>query len=225
MSGEVSLDIINRQNQMQIEHKYTTERCHQLIMWAWSRKPSQICITPEAERYCLRLATEMSLRYSSIIPLIEGAEQRVKLARMAVACAMRVFSTEDGETVIVKPEHVQFVHDFLEESYSGQGLNYLSYSKVKLAEQQLKNEGDVRGLLLTFGNTLIDSLLEHQYFRMTDLEDVLNMDKKEIRPVVTQLLKQRAIKHHGTALIKTPAFISLLRTMQNENHKEVKVDF
>lgn len=227
-SGEVSLDRINSSVRLKTVHKYTTELCNKLVMWAWSRKPEQVKFEPEAEILCLRLATEMSQRYSSVIPLVEGAEQRIKLARLAVACAVRLFSTSDGETVLVKPEHVQYVHDFLEENFSGPGLNYLAFSKVKISEQNLKDENEVRSTVTAHGQTFIDGLLDHQYIRLSDLEDLLNLEKKEVKPVVHVLLRQRALKHYGSFYVKTAAFITLLRKLQIENHKDPEkreVDF
>ena len=227
-SGEVSLDRINSAIKPRTEHKYTSDLCNKLVMWAWSRRPEQIQFEKEAEALCLRLATEMSQRYSSAIPLVEGAEQRIKLARLSVACAVRLFSTSDGETVLVKPEHVQYVHDFLEENYSGPGLNYLAFSKVKIAEQKLKDEEEVRGVVITHGISFIDGLLDHQYIRLSDMEDMLNLEKKEVKPIVHVLLRQRAIKHYGSFYVKTAAFITLLRKLQMEGHKDPEkreVDF
>lgn len=227
-SGEVSLDRINSSTRLEVSHKYTSELCNKLVTWAWSRKPEQIQFTKGAETLCLRLATEMSQRYSSACGLVEGAEQRIKLARLAVACAVRLFSTVDGETVIVTEEHVQYVHDYLEENYAGPGLNYLAYSKVRIAEQNLKEEKEVRDVVILHGVTFIDGLLDHPYIRLTDLEDLLNLDKKEVKPIVHILLRQRALKHYGSFYVKTAAFITLLRKLQLENHKDPEkreVDF
>lgn len=225
MSGDVPLDKINIKERPYIEHKYTSDLCHNLIMWAWSRRPDQIKFTKEATELCLSLSTQMSQRYSSAIPLVEGAEQRIKLARLAVACAIRLFSTSDGETVLVEENHVKFVHDLLEESYSGQGLNYLAFSTIKIAEQNLKDASVVEALVANYGSSLIEGLLDHQWLRLTDLEDILNMDKKEVKPIVSQLLKQKAIKHAGAYYVKTPAFITLLRKMQVVGVKPKEVDF
>lgn len=219
-SGEVSLDRINTNDRPKVEHLYTSELCNRLVMWAWSRKPSQIIFDEEAENLCLKLATEMSQRYSSAVPLVEGAEQRIKLARLAVACAARLFSTEDGVNIIVKKWHVQYVYDLLEEVYSGPGLNYLAYSKVKIAEQNLKDEPEVKSLISIYGNSFVDGLLDHSFIRVSDLEDMLNLEKRDIKPIIATLLKQKAIKHYGSYYVKTPAFITLLRKMQLEVHKE-----
>lgn len=227
-SGEVSLDRINTSSRPTVDHVYTADLCNKLVMWAWSRKPEQISFEKDAEQLCLELATGMSQRYSSAIPLVEGAEQRIKLARLAVACAMRLFSTEDGENVIVKKEHVQYVHDLLEQLYSGPGLNYLAYSRVKIAEQTLKDEGEVLGTLNMFGTNLVEGLLDHSYLRLSDLEDILNLDKKDVKPIISLLLKNKALKHYGSFYVKTPAFITLLRKVQIEGHVDAKkqeVDF
>lgn len=227
-SGDVPLDRINTTRQQNVPHRFTNKLCNKLVMWAWSRKPENIVFTKEAEQLCLDLATKMSERYSSAIPLVEGAEQRIKLARLSVACAVRLFSTSDGEIVLVKPEHVEYVHSLLEEIYSGPALNYLAYSKVKISEQNLKSDEEVSGAIAVHGQSFIDGLLDHQYIRLTDLEDMLNLDKKEVKPIVHILLRQRALKHYGSFYVKTAAFITLLRKLQLQNHKDPEtreVDF
>lgn len=227
-SGEVPIEIINqvRQDAARVSHQYTSDLCHKLVMWCWSRKPHQVVFSDGVEKTCLKLAGDLSKRYSAVIPLVEPAEQRVKLARLAVATAGRLFSSsEDGETLIVTSEHVQAAHDLLEKLYQIPSMGYLGYSKLKMAEQTLKDPQKVLAALEPFGVILTEGLLERQYLRLNDLEDLLNLEKREVKPLVSTLVQQRALKHYGTMYVKSQAFIELLRKLQTAVPAATKEEF
>lgn len=227
-SGEVPIEVINqvRAEAAKVKHQFTSDLCHKLVMWCWSRKPHQVVFLEGVEKACLKLAGDLSKRYSAAIPLVEPAEQRVKLARLAVATAGRLFSSSpDGETLIVTSEHVQAAHDLLEKLYQMPSMGYLGYSKLKLAEQTLKDPQKVLDALNPFGMILIEGFLERQYLRLNDLEDLLNLEKKDVKPLVATLVQQRALKHYGTMYVKSQAFIELLRKLQAEVQIPVKEEF
>lgn len=224
-SGEVSVETINRNvagDQVSVQ-KYGSDLCHALVMWAWSRNAEQTLFTKEAESLCLELAARLSARYSAAIPLIEPAEQRIKLARLSVACAARLFSTDDGDRIVVRPEHVQYVHDFLEELYTTPAMGYLAYSKLKMLETTLQDEAKVVEALEPFGLMLVEGFLERQWIRMGDLEDILGIDKKDVKLLITVLVRQRALKHQSNAYVKSAAFIGLLRKLQAVGMTKVPV--
>jgi hypothetical protein len=223
-SGEVPDAIINQTMQEgRVPHIFTTELCHDLVMWGWSRTLDQVDFTAEAEKLCLILASNMGKNYSPLAPLVEPAEQRIKLARLSVACAVRLFSTEDGYTVKVLPEHVQFVHDFLDEIYSSPALGYRAWSKLKIQEMTLKDEGQVLKVIEPYGIPLVEGLMERSVMKMQDLEDLLGMDRKDVKPVVSGLVQQRAFKHVATGYVKSPAFIQLLKRLQSDEYKKPAV--
>ena len=214
-SGEVSNEVINSYTRPAIEHKYTSDLCHKLIIWAWSLKPNQVVITEEAEKLCLKLSSQMGQKYSANIPLVEPAEQRVKIMRLAVSCAARLYSTTDGKSLEVLPCHVEYVYQLLETVYNSSSMNYGAYSKAKLEDQYLKDEKIVTEIVMNGGSDFVDGMLRAGYFRLSDLEDILNMEKKEVKSLIAILVRNRALKHVNTAYVKTPAFIQLLRKLQN----------
>jgi hypothetical protein len=88
-------------------------------------------------------ATRMGRRYHPAIPLVEPADQRLKLARLAAACAARVHSTDPtGEQVIVKQEHVAFVVGFLERVYNGRSMAYGEYSDQQRGQEELDPDSE-----------------------------------------------------------------------------------
>ena len=97
-------------------------------MWAWSRRPENISFTPEAAQLILENAAKMGKKYSSRIPLVEPADQRLKLARLSIAAAICVYSTDEGTNVVVKEEHVKFVIGYLNAVYDSKALGYDRFS-------------------------------------------------------------------------------------------------
>lgn len=214
MSGDVSLEVVNRLEQPVVKHIYTSDLCNKLVTWAWSRRSENVEFTREAEKLCLELSLEMGKIYSSQIPLVEPAEFRIKLARLSVACAARLFSTTDGENLVVDVEHIRFVFNYLNKIYKAPSMNYAAFSQARLMEQKLKDEEVVRIIISSHGPSLVEGLLSQQYFRLQDFEDLFDMEKKELKGVISQLVRNRAIKHYNTVYVKTPAFIQMLRKVQ-----------
>src|SRR5699024_4597781 len=97
-SGEVDADIVNKSvaDMPALQHRFTSDKCKLRVMWAWSRRPENIVFTDEAVQTILESASKMGRTYSSRIPLVEPADQRLKIARLAVAAAACVYSTDDG---------------------------------------------------------------------------------------------------------------------------------
>jgi len=127
-TGEVTTDELNRERDL-VEHRYTSEACRSLILWAWSRTPEDVVFADDVEELILRESVTLSDKYSAGIPLVEPADMRLKLARMSVSCACRCFSCDDGGKVVVKKEHVDFVVDFLKSCYDSPYMSYDSYSE------------------------------------------------------------------------------------------------
>lgn len=209
-TGEVPLSVINSASHPRVPHVYSSSACNRLIYWAWSRKPDQIVFAPGAEEACLQKATWLSTKY--VPPLVEGAEQRIKLARLAVAAAARVYSTDDtGELVVVKPEHVEFVTEFLDTIYSKPSMAFDVYSNARLADREITDaqevqqrfeaiSADVRSLLATTAN-----------FTITDFQDYLGVERDAAQEFASFLVRKRCIRKGKFGYYKLPAFIQFLR--------------
>jgi hypothetical protein len=117
------------------------------------------------------------------------------------------------------PSHVEYVHSLLETMYNSSSMNYGAYSKAKLEDQYLKDPKLIEELVRNQGVDFVEGMLRASYFRLSDLEDVLNMEKKDVKSIIAILVRNRALKHANTAYVKTPAFIQLLRKLQAEGIK------
>jgi MCM2/3/5 family protein len=216
-TNEVPMGVINAETHKAVPHVYTSDLCRTMVLWAWSRSPDQISFEPDATRCVLDLATEQSERYSSAagLPLVEGGNHRIKLAKMAAAAAARTFSTDDtGERVIVKPEHVEFVADFLDEIYDKASLDYSGWSRGMLTRTNVDPAKAKEAYdWVTAHPEWADLWLNKDELRLNDFITQFDLDAKDVRSSIFQPLAKLRMVEQGrqSAYVKTPAFIQILK--------------
>ena len=131
-NNEVPIEVINSIISIPLsEHyKFTQKAFRDLVMWAWSRQPEQIIFTNAATNSILKSSIELSRTYTSQIPIIQGENIRIKLAKISVAIAARMFSTNATfEHVVVHPYHVECAVQWLQWQYSKACFGYKQYSE------------------------------------------------------------------------------------------------
>lgn len=231
-SGDVSDSIIHllASSREKVEHIYTSYLCRNLIIWAWTRKPNQIIISNEAEQEILNVSVSMSKKYTSLIPLVEPADQRNRIARLSVAVAARMFSIDEkdktGETLIVLPEHVKFVQKFMEEQYDGPSLDYYAYSKINKRAFLTDEYSTVfNGFsVLTDSRMLAETLLKMPFFKKNIVEELLGYEKEDMKKVIKLLNVYDMIRATSRGYVVTAAGIGFLKKFVSEPVSEpVKV--
>lgn len=201
-SGDVDPSISNKKlrDLPPVQHRYTSDLCNTRVMWAWSRKPDDIKFSEETTDLILKLATEMGNKYSSAIPIVEAADQRLKLARLSIACACCMFSTSNGEDVIVTKEHVQFVADFMNKIYMSKSFGY-----DKLSEKDKTNSDSSSEKLIALKkeylclpvmnhNEMTNILYGLPYFSRNTLEDYTGLQKDELRSLIKFMTNRHLVE-------------------------------
>jgi len=159
-------------------------------------------------------------KYSSNIPLVEMAEQRIKVARMAVALAARLFSTEDGEKILVKKEHVEFIGNFLDTIYSKPSMSYDLYSEgiKKTVEFDPAQRKKILTEFATFGNwrELRSILLDYSYFRKSEFIDQVGFAPDEGKRFFRWAGVYRLLRATPAGYIKSPAFTAFLKQLEKD---------
>jgi len=215
-SADVSTDIYNKVAEKR-DIKYDYLKCRNLVLWAWSRNMSQIEIGKRTTEAILDYASLQGKKYNSSIPIVEAAEQRIKLAKLAVASACRFFScSEDGERVLVKPHHAEFAYAFLEMCYSKSSMRYDEWAKKQNDQLTLKDKEE---LTEDIPPDTVEMFMESEIMNLSDVEDMVG-NRGEAKTLLKTLRKQRALaKVSGSYYKKTPAFISFLRGVQQGSIK------
>lgn len=206
-SGDIDEEVINKpvDEMPEVLHKYDSDLCNLRVMWAWSRRPEHIVFDPEAITAILQHATAMGRKYSSKVPVVEPADQRIKIARLSVATAASVFSTDNGENVIVKKEHVDYVVSFMTRVYASRGLGYDKLSELDKAQSDSSNSNIdalvAKFLLLPVGdakafNELVGILYTLPYFSRASLEDYTGLPRDDMRPLLKFLTNNYLVEKY-----------------------------
>lgn len=222
-SGEVDADIVNKSvsEMPTIGHTYTSDKCKMRVMWAWSRRPENIIFTPEASTSILTYASRMGKKYSSRIPLVEPADQRLKIARLAVAAAACVYSTDDGTNVIVKPDHVAFVVEYLNSVYDSRALGYDRFSADEFensdttdaAMQRLRNTFISLPFASRDVSEIVKAMYQMPYFSRNTLEDATGLDRDELKHLMQFLISNSIVEKAGMDYKRTPLGLAFIESM------------
>jgi len=212
---DVPLERINVKYGYKVQHTYTTDLCNKLLMWAWSRKEKHIKVLRETETAILEYAIEMSKKYSDSIPLVQGTVQRIKIAKLAVALACRLFSTKDGENVIVKPCHVEYVVKFLYSIYDSTYFGYSDYSTFRKDADQLSEIDEVEKLIEQMNNPMqfLQKTLNSNSLVFEDLMDFSGYGREQTKMLRASLMTSNSIKRIKGFYIKTPSFVTFLKNL------------
>ena len=201
-----------------VDHIFTSDLCNKCVMWAWSRKEKQVKFSEKAEKAILKFAIEMAGKYADVIPLVQGSVQRIKIAKMAVAVACRLFSTEDGINVVVHEEHVEFVVQFMYELYDSTYFGYKDYSTNKKTEQLIPESSEVEKMInsLDNPNKFITKVLSTNMMLFDDLTDFSGLTTDNAKRLKQLLVTNNCIIRRKNLFVKTPEFIKMLKQMAKE---------
>jgi hypothetical protein len=226
--AEVSAEVINAHNPSPTApRKYSGEICRELILWTWSRKPEQVHFTSEAIEFTLKAAKVLGRSFSPKVCLIQAEDVRHKIARIAASAAARTFSTEDGENIIVRGDHVQFAYNFLQHIYSKPCCGYLQMSLMEQEQSELREPERIRQCLMeavandTEGlKELVSGLLQHRNVTLSDLQDYAGLERHPAKFLVSELVRCRAVTKEQYGYVKKPAFKAYLQALKAEITEE-----
>lgn len=216
-NGEVPGDVIfaSPDKRGQVLHTFTSEISHNLIMWAWSRKPSDVEIPRESEQEIIHQSKNLAKKFHDSIPLIKLEEQPEKLCRLAVALAARLFSSPDGIKLLVLPEHAAAISSFLDRLYSKPTMGYDTYSTRLFDSETLKDVDKIKERIASFGKDFTEGMLAFSIIRQNIIEDLTGLDRDRVRALISFMVRKKCIKPEHTWYRKTTPFIRLLKRIES----------
>lgn len=221
-SGEVSIVEINKTHTLTTV-KYTKDACHNLILFAWSRKSEDIYISKEVENYILEKAVYFGQIYSASIPLVEPSDVRNKIARLSVAIAIRVFSIDNlTRKVVVTKEHVAFICSWIMKVYAKPRFQYDSFSKKELKKTTLLTPDLVDTLLLLDDYANVTELLDYAIISKQELADIMGLTVSGIdfQKNLHMLKRANAITILDRRVKLNACLLDHLRTKKQKETKE-----
>jgi hypothetical protein len=212
---DVASEVINKPSSGG-ELRYTSEASHELLMWAWTRQQDQVTFYKEAEKRIFDKANEMGKMYIEDPPLVQAANIRIKIARVAAAIAVRTFSTDaTHEKVIVKPVHVDSAVQFMNTLYGMAAFGYRDRSREILADRRSAEENKDKIKQYLLGRPLLAKHLRTAgKFRRQDLEELLSISKEEANGIINTLYEARMVRRVLGDIYVEPTLHSLLRSIR-----------
>jgi hypothetical protein len=222
-NNEVEADVINSTEHKPVRHRYTSDACHNLIMWAWSRKKEQVIWGRGTEQVVYDAAINMGQRYVSDPPLVQVENIRMKIARLAVALAARTFScSRNGDKIWVRRMHVESAIEFLDEVYSSEAMGYMRSSRRVLVTRQeaQDSKGKVRKFLKSEPHVLAAiRAIGAETFRSRDFEEQAALTKDEANLVMRSLTEWRMISREARGAVRfEPAMTEVLRELEDNGY-------
>jgi hypothetical protein len=196
--------------------RYTAEACHTLLMWVWTRSLDQVVWARGAEDAVYKLALAFGARYVEDPPLVQAANARIKIARVAVALAARTFSTDaTHQKIVVTKEHVEDAVKFMDLLYAMPAFGYeeRSHERLQDIKDAEENRDEIRRYLLE-RRGLAKLLRSNSKFRRQDLEEILNIDREMANGIINKLWEARMIRKEGADNRVEPTLHGLLREVR-----------
>jgi hypothetical protein len=158
---------------------------------------------------------------------VEPYEQRVKLARVAVAAAPLFFSIDEGgpntvggsephavdpTKVVVQPEHVEFAWQLLERLYAKPSLAFDEYAMMQNRRFEITHEERVR-IIISQQPGAAEALMEQEQLTQRDLAEILGLEERtQLREAVGVLRDSGFLRRQGTSYyLKTSGAVTWLR--------------
>lgn len=218
-SSDVQARAINTRRPPRVRHRYTQKLCSDLVNWVWSRTRDQVRWEKGVENFVLEVAQDLGRRYIAEPPLIQVENVRIKLARLAVAVAGRLFSCDEtGELLLVGEEHVEAAEALLDGFYRMPAMGYAEHSDQVLREraEAERNVAAVRRYL-TANDDVLTTLHTCMSgpFKMRDFQEFGGMSQVEAQEAVRVLQQQRMIRRLTKGYIRAePTLIDLVKTLE-----------
>lgn len=209
--NEIKFETMATRGRERLPHVFTTELCHDLVLWSWTREASEIEITKEAEDMCYELGMRMAEKYCSDFTLVNDAEMRVKLIRLATALAARLYSTPDGKKLVVYKNHIWYVYDLLNRIYDSPYFKYDVWSINRKKGSRLIKTDEIIEFCQTIGPDGCGKFGDLKGMRCKDLQEYLGITADEANAKLSKLLLNNALtRTKGDYYRKSPEFTALL---------------
>lgn len=182
------------------------------VRWAWSRKPENIIFEEGVEKYIWEQAQALNATFNCHIKFF-GSEADLKLARVSVATASCVCSTDNEfQNVIVKKEHVDWAVQWFNKLYDNGLFRLKEYADEERSYAEVDDELVKVVANLYNGNTVLLSQLEHTSSATRgNLQAVSGLDTTSFGAVINELTRFKLIKWQSDKIIPTERFRKSMR--------------
>lgn len=177
------------------------------IRWVWSRTADQVVIDKEVGKYILEHCNKLNETYESHIKIF-GTEAWKKVARMAIAIAGYLVSTDDTyEKIIVTKEHVDAAVQYLVATYDNSTFKLKEYVAMEKLYNNIDDDGIA--LLQELYNQNPSILLQLERLSRTNKQNLMaatGLDADLYNKFMQRLTQGLFIQFEGYDIIPTQRF-------------------
>ena len=198
---------------------YDKESYLNRIRWVWSRKAEQVEISSEVAEYIVQCAGKLNSMYDCSIKLF-GAEAWKKLARVAIAIAGLVVSTDETfERLVVTKEHVSEAAKFLVSMYDNQTFKLRGFVENERAYNVCRPQ-DIHALQQIYNNygPVLEELEVSTYMTTKQLNLVSGLEPKDFSQFVSRLGASKFIQWKGERIAPTGKFRNAMKKINRNVH-------
>lgn len=202
-----------------VEHRYSSDLCRQLVLWSWTRTREQIKFREDTTELILTEASRLCSLFSDAIPICDIGSMRYKLARLSAALAARLFScSEDFESLVIYPCHVEYVVSSLIRMYSRSEFGYVEYSKAQSLLTQLLDPDQIKAMIngVQYPKDFCRAFLAQEFVELQDLANLAACDIPQANSMISLLVRKHALIRKNKYYRKSPLFIDLLKGMADD---------
>ena len=186
------------------------------VRWVWSRTAEQVELDRPVAEYLVRNANLLNEDFDCHIKFF-GAEAWKKLARVAIAVAGMLVSTDDKyEKIIVTKEHIDFATKFMAALYHNSIFKLKGYVENERAYNKC-TEVDIAALQKMY-NSHAPTLREMEIsvdMTQKQLQLVSGLGMVEFADLVSRLGASKFMQWQGERIVPTGKFRQAMKHMNN----------
>jgi len=176
------------------------------VRWVWTRKEDDIVVRGPEQKYLWEVSQKLNERFNTHIRLF-GTEAWQKLARIAVAAAGMLVSTDDFEKIIVTKEHIEWASNFLIRLYDNEVFKLQQFvdeqRKYTVVDDTLVQE--LQDLYYA-NSTMFEFLEMSSGVARSTLRDVSGLSNEDFAIVVNTMARLALFKWSGNNMIPSERF-------------------
>jgi DNA primase len=203
-----------------VSDPFNSESYKNRVRWVWSRKQDQIKFDTDVDQYIVDQSYDLADEFSSHIQFL-GNEAYVKLAKVAVAVAGMLVSTDDSwENIIVKKSHVDWAVNFLRGLYDNETFRLKQYvaSERRYATVDDQVVARVQELYQNHA-TLLEQMEENPDLSNRNLQAISGLEGKDFSKTMNEMAKLMLFQWHGDKVVPSERF----RTSMGLINRNVRV--
>ena len=182
--------------------KLPLEAYRSRVRWAWTRRADQIIMDLETQKHLWNKSVEINKLFNTHVKIF-GTEAWMKIARIAVASAVMLVSTDENyENVIVTKEHIDWGYDFLVRLYDNPVFKLRQF-----VDEQRKYTDIDEALIRDLQDLYLNNATMFNFLEMTSgvpravLRDVSGKSNEDFSVVLNEMSRLYLFKWSGGNMI------------------------